>query len=299
MPDDAVDEVRLAHCSDIHVTAAPLSWRWRDLASKRTTAWLNLKLGRGRRFRDASRIAAAAIADVQQRGCQHIVFSGDATTMGFASEFREAAKVLATDLPGIAVPGNHDYYTPAAAASGLFERAFECWQAGERGGGERYPFAQRVGHCWLIGVNTACANFLIWDARGRMGRAQGERLRELLERLSPGPRILVTHYPLYLADGQPEHRWRLLRDGDELRRIAVEGGVGLWLHGHRHTGYVVPAVPERPFPIICAGSATQSGRWSWNEYVIRGRRLQMTRRTWAPEREGFVDADRIELELPG
>jgi 3',5'-cyclic AMP phosphodiesterase CpdA len=297
--------LRLAHFSDIHLTARPLGWRFRDLATKRMTGWLNLKLGRGRRFGHAGQLAAAMMADLRERGCQHVIFSGDATTLGFESELVAAASCLgvgdaveaSTNLPGLAVPGNHDYYIRSAAGSGRFEQLFARWQSGERLGPEIYPFAQRVGHCWLIGVNSAQSNFLVWDARGRMGAAQAQRLRALLKNLSGGPRILVTHYPLYLATGKPETRWRRLRDDRELLDISNEGGISLWLHGHRHTGYVLDRSAERPFPIICAGSATQSGRWSWNEYVIVGTRLTMVRRTWNPEAQRFADAETREIDL--
>src|SRR5262249_20772699 len=162
-----------------------------------------------------------------------VVFSGDATTLGFEAEFAVAARALEIDsMPGLAVPGNHDYYTRAPVKTGLFERYFAPWQRGERIGDATYPFAQRVGHCWLIGVNPARANRLIWDARGLVGAEQMSRLRELLKRLSPVPRILVTHYPLYLADRQPEKRWRRLRDWQAFREIVIEGKIALWLHGH-------------------------------------------------------------------
>ena len=96
--------IRLAHFSDIHLTARPLGWGLRDFLSKRLTGWMHLRLGRGRRFRDAETIVHALMDDIRECGCQHIVFSGDATTMGFESEFAAAARAIRFDLPGIAVP---------------------------------------------------------------------------------------------------------------------------------------------------------------------------------------------------
>jgi 3',5'-cyclic AMP phosphodiesterase CpdA len=297
------ESIRLAHFSDIHLTATPLGWRLRDLLTKRVTGWTNLKIGRGRRFRNAEAMVRAMMSDLRARACHRVIFSGDATTMGFESEFIAAARCLSLapgppELPGIAVPGNHDYYIRRAQSGGYFERYFEPWQHGERIDGEVYPFAQRVGHCWLIGVNSARSNFLLWDARGGIGPAQLERLRELLRKLSPGPRIIVTHYPLYLADGTPEHRWRRLRSWKNIQKVAAEGGIALWLNGHRHTGYVLPPnPPEQPFPIICAGSATQRDRWSWNEYSIARSNLTLRRRTWNPSTQQFVESETRELQL--
>ena len=70
------------------------------------------------------------------------------------------------NIPGLAVPGNHDYCTLAAECSGHFERHFAPWQEGRRVDDHRYPFAQRAGSVWLIGVNAATGNRFPWDAGG-------------------------------------------------------------------------------------------------------------------------------------
>src|SRR2546421_483494 len=142
--------------------------------------------------------------------------------------------------------------------------------AGERVDAELYPFAQRVGPVWLVAVNSATANLRPWDASGAVGPAQRDRLRDLLRQLPPGPRILVTHYPVCLADGRPEARWHGLRDLAATVRVAEDGGVGVWLHGHRHHPYFVAKPPGTPFPAVCAGSATQMGLESYGEYEIMG-----------------------------
>lgn len=301
----AESTVRLAHFSDIHLTAKRLGWRPRDLLTKRTTGWLHLKLHRGKRFRDAESVLGAMLADIRERSVDHLVFSGDATTLGYGSEVEVAARLLGvgeagglSPRGGLAVPGNHDAYVRRAARSGDFERAFAAWQQGERIGDEIYPFAQRVGHCWLIGVNSSRSNFLVWDARGQVDHGQAQRLRELANALSPGPRILVTHYPLYLSDGSPEDRWRQLRDWPAFRKLVLEIGISLWLHGHRHRGYLLTPNDDHPFPIICSGSATQAGLASWNEYTITGSSLTMIRRRLNPTETRFEDSDRFELPLP-
>jgi 3',5'-cyclic AMP phosphodiesterase CpdA len=296
------EPTRLAHFSDVHLTARPLGWRLRDLFSKRLTGWANLHVRRAKHFRDADRVVAAMVTDIRERRANHLIFSGDATTLGFESEYATAARALGLGDPasptGLAVPGNHDYYTRGPARAGYFERYFAPWQRGERISDDLYPFAQRVGPVWLVGVNSSVANRLLWDARGLVGPEQRERLRRLLRQLAPGPRILVTHYPLYLADGLPETRWRQLRDWEAFRDVVAEGGVSLWLHGHRHTAYVLPATADRSFPIICSGSATQEGRAGYNEYALSDKNLTMTRRRWDSESGGFVDSEIKELALP-
>jgi 3',5'-cyclic AMP phosphodiesterase CpdA len=294
--------IRLAHLSDIHITAAQLHWTLRDWFNKRYAAWVNFRwLGRRRRFLQAVEVLERLVDELHRRRPDHVVFSGDATALGFESEIKRAAELLHVGdghlPPGLAVPGNHDYCTPAAAASGLFERYFAAWQTGTRVAGGTYPFAQRVGHVNLIGVNSCTGNFWPWDAGGSVGPQQLIRLGQLFERLEPGPRILVTHYPICVASGRPESRVHGLRDLSELVRVATAGGVGLWLHGHRHGTYYLQQPPQAPFPVICAGSATQTRLWSYGEYAIDGSTCRVQVRVFDPQARGFRDADAFTVQM--
>ncbi len=296
--------VRLAHFSDVHVTARPLGWRRADWLGKRVPAWLNLRvLGRGWRFRHADAVLAALADELRQRRPDHVVFSGDATALGFESELARAAALLGLHagepLPGLAMPGNHDYCTAGAVASGHFERHFAPWQLGERVEGEVYPFAQRVGPAWLVGVNTSTANRWPWDASGAVARDELERLERLLGRLEGGPRILVTHYPVCKASGRHERRSHALRNLADLVAVAERGGVALWLHGHRHDAYHHAQPTQAPFPVICAGSATQNGLWSYGEYTLQGGWLYGVRRVYDPAVRRFRDGGAFEIPLRG
>ncbi|VTS07876.1 metallophosphoesterase family protein [Tuwongella immobilis] len=295
-------EIRLAHFSDIHLTVRRLGWTWRDLFSKRATGWLNLKLfGRGARFREAPQVTEALMAELRSRPLDRLVFSGDASMMAFETELAYAAEQLGVgrpdQAPGLAVPGNHDAYTRRAVRQGNFESYFAPWQVGEREGDETYPFAQKVGEYWLIGVNSARPRIASWDASGRVGKPQRQRLERLLSRLGPGRRILVTHYPLFTETGRLEPLVRRLRDWKEVLRIAREYDVALWLNGHRHRGYYLPANEDLPFPLICVGSATQRNRWSYNEYRIQERNLRAIRRVFDPLARQYTDGGSFSLQL--
>jgi len=295
--------VRLAHFSDVHLTARPLGWRVRDAFNKRTSGWVNLAvLGRAARFKHANDVIATLRREFAARGFDQLVFSGDATTLGFPAEMTEAANRLGvndTNLPpGIAVPGNHDVYVGPSARARLFEEAFAPWQHGLRVGSEHYPFARKVGHVWLVALNSAVPNLLLWDASGKVGDAQLRRFRELCATLDNGPRIVVSHYPLMMEGHRREQRWHRLRDWAKVRDIATECGVSLWLHGHRHRWYVLPAAANLPFPTICTGSSTQSDRWGFHDYTIDGWHLKAQRRVYDSSAKAFVDAEQFELELP-
>jgi len=294
--------IRLAHLSDIHITAATLEWTPADWFNKRYAAWFNFRwLGRRHRFRHADEVLACLMRELRERRPDHIIFSGDATALGFESEMRRAAEFLgvaSSGVPGLAVPGNHDYCTIPVAASGLFERCFGPWLQGERVDEHTYPFAQQAGSFWLVGVNSCTGNRWAWDAAGSVGAAQLARLEELLRKLPEGPRILVTHYPVGLADGRRERRSHGLRDLDELVKVAAQGGVCLWLHGHRHHTYQLVATDLAPFPVVCSGSATQTGLWSYGEYAVADRKLHGQQRVFDLAAKGFRDGVQFDLELP-
>lgn len=288
---------RFAHVSDIHVTASPLGWSLGDWTNKRLTTWLNLKLRRGKFFRRADDVMAALERDRRERGIERVVFSGDATCYGFPSEIERAAEFLGVGRgSGLAVPGNHDYLIRSAEASGVFERAFALWQQGVRIDEHVYPFAQPMDDGWLVAVNSARGNRFFWDASGAVGIAQTERLSRLLAQLSPGPRILVTHYPIALKNGDVEGKSHGLNDLANVLTVAQQGGVSLWLHGHRHGFYVLPDA-AKGIPAICIGSSTQKDKWSYGDYEISGGRLSAVRREYDEVRNVFRDGESFTLKL--
>jgi 3',5'-cyclic AMP phosphodiesterase CpdA len=131
-----------------------------------------------------------------------------------------------------------------------------------------------------------------------VGADQLERLEQLLQRLGPGPRILVTHYPACMASGKLERRSHRLRDVHALADAARAGGVALWLHGHLHRAFRHGSTEMTPFPVICAGSSTQSWLWSYGEYTLTGRQLRAVCRVYHSTERRFRDGETFELSLP-
>jgi len=297
----------LVHYSDVHFPGMLRGWRPGDLFSKKLVGWVNVKFfGRGRRFRFANEIVTALLADIRADLPDAILFSGDATMLALRREYENAAERLGVrdaDLPqGFAVPGNHDYYTHMARRGLGFERragfeaAFTPWQVGERVDEHYYPFARRVGDVWLIGVNSSYQRFGL-GASGRIGSAQMERLRKLCSGLSPGLRIMVTHYPLRDSKGHVERASHRLNDHAAALEAAIECRIALWVHGHIHRPFVLVPGAAIPFPVICAGSATQEHLWSYNRYRIDGVNLSMTRREYDSDAKAFREVETRGMEL--
>ena len=110
---------------------------------------------------------------------------------------------------------------------------------------------------------------------------------------------MVTHYPLRSARGKVEPRTHRLRDHRAVLAAVKEVGISLWLHGHIHRGFVLHPNGDIPFPVICAGSCTQTRRWSYNDYTIEGNKLVGVRRHFDQLAHQFKDGDRFEFDLGG
>jgi hypothetical protein len=297
--------LKLIHFSDIHLTTTPLGWSWSDYFTKRAMGWLNLRLlGRADHFRQADQIVRCLHKELQDRRPQAIIFSGDASHLGFPREIQYAADMLglspvsSSGSVGIALPGNHDYYVTTAAASGAFERCFAPWQQGLRLRAATYPFALRVGPVWLIAVPAAQPHRTFWDASGCVGPQLWQDLYELCQHLHSGWRIAVCHYPLLSEQCQPEPWYRCLRDRHAAYQWIRSCGIALWLHGHRHRWYWLPASAELPCPTIGAGSATQSEHAGYLEYCFHDQGIvDVYRRRYDPAANTFVDDTSFSLTL--
>jgi hypothetical protein len=103
---------------------------------------------------------------------------------------------------------------------------------------------------------------------------------------------LVTHYPLRTAKGKLERGTHRLRDHAAALECAKACGINLWLHGHIHTPYVLEPSIEIPFPVICAGSATQTGKWSYTDITIDGHTITATHRRYDAALDQFKDSTR-------
>ena len=296
-----MDAVRLVHLSDIHVTAPAFRWFAEDWFNKRLPAWFNLRLPGPRPSlparRDGPHRPDGRVRTPAARP-RCLFRRRDRTRLrGRDGPHQPLLGLTQSDcLPGLAVPGNHDY---CAAGGGRPVRAsLRSLADRHRVSADTYPFAQRVGPVWLVGVCSATPNRWPWDASGGVGKDQLARLGELLRRLEGGPRVLVTHYPVCLASGRPERGTHCLRDLHDLAEVARAGGIGLWLHGHRHDAYEHPRTEWTPFPVICAGSSTQNQRWSYGDYTLTGHQLQGVRRTFDLTTGQFRDATTFALDLP-
>jgi len=259
--------MRIAHLTDLHITQLPPDPR--GFLDRRLSGALNLQLlGRGERYRDSADMGRHAVAQIIAEKPDAVVFGGDATSLSEPSEFAGAAEVLSPLLelgvPCFALAGNHDRYTKAAERERRFEQAFHGWRLFEPG----WHTIEMEGQA-ITFVDTARANSMIWDSRGR-----------LIEVPPRSPLLVFAHYALIDHRAQPDRKWHALR-GEEALRTSLRDGPGTtWCCGHLHRSFSSRAGGLIQF---CAGSVGGPlGAWQMIE-ISDG---EIRRRVWGKDGQG-------------
>jgi 3',5'-cyclic AMP phosphodiesterase CpdA len=251
---------RLAHISDPHLGPLP-PVRWRDLASKRVTGYVNWRSHRGKAM--ASPALSQIMADLAAQKADHLAITGDLVNLGLDAEVENAKAWL--EAQGLAenisvVPGNHDAYVPGALA-----KACKSWQAfmsGDSSAGtasptDMFPYLRIRGQVAIIGVSSAIATspFL---ARGAFRSGQARRLAQILDDCGKRElfRVILIHHPP--VRGAAALHKRLFGIGLFHKTVLQHGGE-LVLHGHTHQP-TVNFIQGRDgnVPVVGVSSTSQS-----------------------------------------
>ncbi|MGI9331125.1 MAG: metallophosphoesterase family protein [Gammaproteobacteria bacterium] len=264
----------IAHLSDPHLSR-PEPVQVRQLLNKRILGYLSWR--RRRRFVHQAAVLDQLLDDLHEQSPDHTVVTGDLTHIGLPVEFEQAKEWLARlgDPQVVTViPGNHDTYVREA-----WETTFAGWEeylAGdedESWSANAYPSLRMRGPVAIVGVSTAVPT--PWfRASGRVGRAQRERLAEMLADLAQQDIFrlaLIHHAPVPGVDP-----WRKrLTDVRETAQVLAQGGAHLVLHGHDHTArWSSLESAAGLIPVVAVPSASYrlpapDKRASYNLYHVR------------------------------
>ena len=220
----------LAHLSDLHMAVEP---RGAQLMSKRGLGLINWY--RKRRAIHRPEVLNAITRDLKAQTTDHIAVTGDLVNFSLPEEYARAQawlRKLGAPRDVTALPGNHDVYV-----RGVEQMPARFWGDYMRGddGIDRFPFVRRRGDVALIALSTGVPTGPFM-ATGRLGARQLGRLAETLQQSRGLFRIVLIHHP----PASPLRRYlRRLVDGAALRRVLVEHGAELLLHGHDHRSALV------------------------------------------------------------
>ena len=241
----------LIHFGDLHVWRLGLDG---ELYPKRFFGLANLLLRRGRSFPEG--VGRAVVRQISRERADGVLFSGDLTTTSLRAEFLLGRRLLDPIVRRwgerfIAIPGNHDRYTPGAVRARLFESLF----LGRRA---EFPFALDLDERWtLVGFDCSVARLL--SSRGRMSPEGLAPLDAILaEQERRGRRLVVMgHYPLLYPPGRRPSWEHVLPERARVREVLERRGVRVYLHGHTHFRWRLEA--DGMTHLNC-GSAGQAGR---------------------------------------
>lgn len=162
-----------------------------------------------------------------------VVISGDLTTAGRHSEFKQASEFIrAIEAPVVCTPGNHDI------------PAFSLWERFTNPLG-RYrkwisPIAYtryRSASLALIAATSARPWDLSWNwSHGRLSKVQAQRVDRFLRSTQETPfRALVVHHPFVVPDDMPA--FRTIRGSEPMLRALAQHKANLVLSGHLHRSF--------------------------------------------------------------
>ena len=224
--------LRLVLIGDIHAYRL-LVPPW-SLLGKRLLGQTNLWLNRRHRF--DRKLLTPLVRQAATLAPDLLLFSGDLTSTALPGEFDDVFEALAPltgRIPSVAVAGNHDRYTFAAAR----QRRFEV-----TGGDlvvEPCPHFRRLeapAERWALLVLDAAVPRII-SSRGLVGKVQLEVARRQIAQLTPADGLVVLcHYALRRPPGLGHMPWQhRLADAAEVEALlAACPGPVLYLHGHVH-----------------------------------------------------------------
>ncbi len=223
-----------AQLSDPHLSTLD-NVRWHQLLSKRVLGYISWR--KNRRIEHRSEVLDALQHDLQQDRPDHLLVTGDLTHISLPDEFKQARRWLDALGPPTEVsviPGNHDAYVRVPWQQGLahWQDYMRSDDDADATGPALFPSLRIRGPVAFIGLSTAVpAPPLL--ATGRLGKAQLQRLKTLLNETAEQGlfRVVFLHHPP--VPGQEKWRKRLTDDHAFCKTLA-ECGAELVLHGHMH-----------------------------------------------------------------
>lgn len=257
--------MQIAHFSDPHV----IDWsatHWRMFMNKRLTGGANFAIFRKKHHQ--RHVLEALIRDVSIAAPDHIVVTGDISSLAFSEEMRSFAALLegeCLDSNRVSViPGNHDAYTRRSWTKRRALTELGRYATSDLGGGmPGFPFVRLRGPLAIIGLNSAVARpwFI---ASGLLGRSQLDVLSALLKApqvRARYPVILIHHPPLAYASWIKEAQSGLI-DRDHFLEVLEEGLDGrdaTILAGHWHKRLRIRLDLPGHVELLVASSASHLG----------------------------------------
>jgi 3',5'-cyclic AMP phosphodiesterase CpdA len=199
-----------------------------------------------------------------------VVCTGDHSSISEPVEFERSLAALQPliDNPSfdlLFVPGNHDWYVKNKTCEAALADTVSKMTRGKISL-DAYPLLTTIENEPFLLVNQASPQSWLSSAGG-ITPAAAERITTLLEQAGK-PVTLISHFPLFKADGEVPSLRRHCHNNDVLVDAYRDGRIKLAMCGHIHTPF------DRAGPglgtEVCAGSLTYAAKISVIDYAKDG-----------------------------
>ncbi len=246
-------------------------------------------------------IVDALLAQIERDAVDLVAISGDLTQRALPTQYREAARMLASiQSPTIVVPGNHDvlaWWRPLARVTRPLARYHRYISPALSMSFENEMAA-------VLGINSAYGSTI---KGGRISKKTQTTIRTYFEaRPAEAFKVLVVHHPLTALEPLGPHD--VARGGAATLDIAREVGVDLILCGHLHMSHVesLKRHPKEPRIVVAsAGTVTSDrGRRSnrnknyYNMIEVESDAFTIVERCYDVEKHVFADMNHTRFERP-
>ncbi|MEZ4700081.1 MAG: metallophosphoesterase [Rhodothermales bacterium] len=237
-------------------------------------------------------IVDALLAEIERSDVDLVAISGDLTQRALPTQYREAARMLASlRVPSIVVPGNHDvlaWWRPVSRIVRPLSRYHRYISNDLTTSFENETVA-------VLGINSAHGGTI---KGGRISRRSREAIRSFfIGRPATTFKTLVVHHQLTSIDALLPHD--VARGGAAALDVARQVGVDLILCGHLHVSHVesLKRTPENGRLVIASAGTVTSDRGRrtnrnknyYNLIDILSDHFIVTERCYDVTRHVFVD----------
>ena len=278
--------LKILHFGDVHLPLPAGATHTAEMIHlKRIPAVMKFVAMRGAKYREGVEKLNALGEFLRQHPVDWILYDGDSVNFGLRHELISAAPRVSSMLSmarkgAMAVPGNHDFYTPTSVKDFARWFNFACESdvpeaATAPGGFPRVRFLSDDVVC--ISIGSAAPHLAFWDSSGRVPAAELESLKRLLDMPEIGGKayvMILSHYPL-----DESGFFHGLRNANEVAAVLAGRSNIHIVHGHNHECYT-RFLPGTSIPLHCAGSLSKKGKESFLLYEPFGGSLNPRRGRW-------------------
>lgn len=222
---------RIVHLTDPHTTSLK-GIGVMPLLGKRALGYLSWR--RKRQYRHTQEMLEATTTAALAHQPDALVLTGDLLHIGLRQEMQQIRpwlKALATKLPVLLVPGNHDYYAPNSLQLWKDELGDLPVFGDAASTHSEWPRVLQLGDLRVIGLCTAYPAPLT-KADGQLGSQQRTLLANLLTTQGSkkvGATLVALHHPAKAALSEAR---KSLLDVEELGALLAPASA--LVHGHLH-----------------------------------------------------------------